>query len=229
VLGRQGLRVDALPQTECCGALAYHMGKTREGKEYARAIILAFEGEQAKGDVDAVMMTASGCSAFLKDYVRVFADEPEWKMRAEAFVAKVKDFTEVAAPPGAPAVPLKDAPVIAFHPPCSLQHGQRVVGRGEALLKAAGFRLVPIPDSHLCCGSAGSYSLLHPDIANELRARKLAAIRASGADIIASANIGCLTHLPGELPAVHIAELLDWAASFANTTPPPPASQAPPP
>jgi glycolate oxidase iron-sulfur subunit len=211
VLTRQGLRVDALPQTGCCGALAYHMGKTKQGKEYARAIIRAFEAEQAKGNVDAVAMTASGCSAFLKEYVRVFADEPEWKARAEAFVAKVKDFTEVAVLAAAPTAALKDAPVIAFHPPCSLQHGQRVIGRGEALLKAAGFRLVPIPDSHLCCGSAGSYSLLHPDIANELRARKLAAIRSTGAEMIASANVGCLTHLSGELPTVHIAELLDWA------------------
>ena len=211
VLNRQGLRVAALPQTGCCGALSYHMGKTKEGKEYARAIVRAFEAEQAKGNVDAVVMTASGCSAFLKEYVRVFADEPEWKPRAEAFVAKVKDFTEVAAPTGAPTAASKDAPVIAFHPPCSLQHGQRVIGRGEALLKAAGFRLVPIPDSHLCCGSAGSYSLLHPEIANELRARKLEAIRSTGAEMIASANIGCLTHLSGELPTVHIAELLDWA------------------
>jgi glycolate oxidase iron-sulfur subunit len=213
VLTRQGLRVDALPQTGCCGALAYHMGKTREGKECARAMILAFEAECAKGNVDAVFMTASGCSAFLKEYIRLFADEPAWKARAEAFTAKVEDFTEIAVPAGVPIEPLKDAPVIAFHPPCSLQHGQRVLGRGEALLKAAGFKLVPIPDAHLCCGSAGSYSLLHPEIANELRARKLEAIRSTGAEMIASANIGCLTHLSGELPTVHIAELLDWAAT----------------
>ena len=227
VLARQGMRVKPLPQTGCCGALAYHMGKTKEGKEHARAMILAFEAEQAKDNVDAVMMTASGCSAFLKEYVRVFADEPEWKARAEAFVAKVKDFTELAKP--APATTtIAKGPVIAYHPPCSLQHGQKIIGRGEALLKAAGFKLAPIPDAHLCCGSAGSYSLLHPEIANELRQRKLEAIRSTGAEMIASANIGCLTHLSGELPTVHIAELLDWAG-FASTAPPPPASQAPPP
>jgi glycolate oxidase iron-sulfur subunit len=211
VLARQGLHVEPLPQTGCCGALAYHMGKTKEGKDYARAVILAFEAEQAKGNVEAVMMTASGCSAFLKEYVRVFADEPEWKTRADSFVAKVKDFTEIAEPMMTSRPAIANAPVIAYHPPCSLQHGQRVIGRGEALLKAAGFELAPIPDAHLCCGSAGSYSLLNPEIANELRTRKLAAIKSTGADMIASANIGCLTHLSGDLPAVHIAELLDWA------------------
>jgi len=210
VLARQNLHAESLPQTGCCGALAYHLGKTEQGKAHARAIIRAFETEDAKGGVEAVLMTATGCTSFLKDYPRVFADEPEWKARAEKFVTKVKDFTQLAQPatsPGAPA----DAPFVAYHPPCTLQHGQRIHGRGEALLTAAGFRLAPISDAHLCCGSAGSYSLLNPEIADELRKRKLAAIRSTGAGILASANIGCLTHLSGELPAVHIAELLDWA------------------
>jgi glycolate oxidase iron-sulfur subunit len=209
VLGRQKLRVDVLPQTGCCGALAYHMGKTETGKSAARAMIEAFERETASGTVDAVLITASGCSAFLKEYGRVFADEPAWKTRAEAFVARVKDFSELARPVA--VAPIADAPVIAYHPPCSLQHGQRLYGRGEALLAATGFRLAPIPDAHLCCGSAGSYSLLQPAIADELRSRKLAAIRATGAGLLVSANIGCLTHLSGELPTAHIAELLDWA------------------
>jgi glycolate oxidase iron-sulfur subunit len=213
VLARQGMDVETLPQTGCCGALAYHMGKTEQGKASARAMIIAFEEASTKGDVAALLVTASGCSAFLKEYVRVFADEPDWKTRAERFVAKVKDFSELAkiAPSGPVAATIADAPVIAYHPPCSLQHGQRLFGRGEALLTAAGFHLSPIPDAHLCCGSAGSYSLLQPAIADELRARKLAAIRSTGASVIASANIGCLTHLGGELPTVHIAELLDWA------------------
>ena len=101
--------------------------------------------------------------------------------------------------------------VVAYHPPCSLQHGQRIHGRGEKLLADAGFRVVAIPDAHLCCGSAGSYSVLQPEIAASLRERKLEAIRSTGANVIASGNIGCLTHLAGEIPTVHIAELLDWA------------------
>jgi glycolate oxidase iron-sulfur subunit len=100
---------------------------------------------------------------------------------------------------------------VAYHPPCSLQHGQRIHGRGERLLAAAGFRLVPIPDAHQCCGSAGSYSVLQPEIADALRARKLESIQTTGATVIASANLGCLTHLSGDIPTVHIAELLDWA------------------
>jgi glycolate oxidase iron-sulfur subunit len=208
VLARQDMRVEPLAQTGCCGALAYHMGKTESGKAHARAMIAAFEDASAKDEVEAVLITASGCSTFLKEYMRVFADEPAWKARAEPFVAKVKDFSELAKPTPAQVV---DAPTIAYHPPCSLQHGQRLYGRGEALLTAAGFRLAPIPDAHLCCGSAGSYSLLQPAIADELRARKLAAIHSTGAAVIASANIGCLTHLAGDLPTVHIAELLDWA------------------
>jgi glycolate oxidase iron-sulfur subunit len=211
VLAREDMRVERLDRSGCCGALAYHLGKAEMGKEYARGIIRAYEEEAAKGNVEAVLITASGCSAFLKDYPHVFADEPEWKKRAEAFAAKVRDFTELARPAAAPVGAAVAAPVVAFHPPCTLQHGQRIYGRGEALLAAAGFRLAPIPDAHLCCGSAGSYSLLQPEIAEQLRERKLAAIRSTGAEIIASANIGCLTHLAGELPTVHIAELLDWA------------------
>ena len=211
VLAREDMRVLRLERSGCCGALAYHLGKAERAKESAKDIIRAYEEEAAKGPVDAVVITASGCSAFLKDYPRVFAGEPEWKKRAEIFAAKVKDFTELAKPAASPAASAAGAPVIAFHPPCTLQHGQKISGRGEALLSAAGFRLAAIPDAHLCCGSAGSYSLLQPEIAGELRARKLAAIRSTGAEMIASANIGCLTHLAGELPTVHIAELLDWA------------------
>jgi glycolate oxidase iron-sulfur subunit len=212
VLARDDMGIRRLARSGCCGALAYHLGKAERGKEFAKEIIRAYEEEAAKGPVDAVLITASGCSAFLKDYPRVFADEPLWKARAESFAAKVRDFTELAKPATAPVPAAAAAPVIAFHPPCTLQHGQKISGRGEALLAAAGFRLAPIPDGHLCCGSAGSYSLLQPGLAGELRARKLAAIRSTGADMIASANIGCLTHLSGDLPTVHIAELLDWAS-----------------
>jgi glycolate oxidase iron-sulfur subunit len=111
-------------------------------------------------------------------------------------------------------------PTVAYHPPCSLQHGQNIRGRGEMLLASAGFPVRAIPDGHLCCGSAGSYSVLHPEISNELRTRKLNAIRATGADVLASGNAGCLSHLsgPDAPPAVHIAELLDWAAG--GPTPP---------
>jgi len=208
VLARQDIKIETLKTVECCGSLAYHLGKTEISKAYARRLIEAFEEASKAGEVDAVLITASGCGSFMKDMGRVFADELEWTARAQAFAAKVKDFTELAQP-GSPATGASEIPV-AYHPPCSLQHGQRIHGRGERLLSAAGFRVVPIPDAHMCCGSAGSYSVLQPEIADALRARKLDAIRTTGATIIASANLGCLTHLSGDIPTVHIAELLDW-------------------
>jgi glycolate oxidase iron-sulfur subunit len=204
VLARQ--KNEAVPLSGCCGALAYHMGREHIAKHEARRVMARFEDSKA----DAMAMTASGCTAFLKDYGRVFAGDPEWEARARAFAAKVRDFTELARP-SARAADLGRDLTIAYHPPCSLQHGQRIRGLGEALLTAAGFTVVAIPDSHMCCGSAGSYSLLQPGIAEALRATKLDAIRSTGATMIASANIGCLVHLSGELPAVHIAELMDWA------------------
>jgi glycolate oxidase iron-sulfur subunit len=208
VLARQ--HIEAVPLAGCCGALAYHMGRDDIAKREAKHVMEAFE--RSKGQT--LSMTASGCSAFLKDYGRVFAGDAEWEPRARAFAAKVKDFTELAQP-SAPSDAGRGL-IVAYHPPCSLQHGQRIRGAGEALLTAAGFKLAPIPDSHMCCGSAGSYSLLQPQIADALRASKLEAIRSTGADVIASANIGCLVHLSGELPAVHIAELLDWSQGGAK-------------
>jgi glycolate oxidase iron-sulfur subunit len=209
VLARQDIRVETLKAVECCGSLPYHLGKDEISKTYARRMIEAFEGASKAGNVDAVLITASGCGSFLKDMGKVFAGDPAWSARAQAFAAKVKDFTELAqVAPQAPGI--KDM-TVAFHPPCSLQHGQRIHGKGERLLAAAGFKLVPIPDAHLCCGSAGSYSVLQPEISDALRARKLDAIRGTGATVIASANLGCLTHLAGDIPTVHIAELLDWA------------------
>ncbi|MCH8858198.1 MAG: glycolate oxidase subunit GlcF [Proteobacteria bacterium] len=211
VLARQEMLLTPLPGTTCCGALAYHWGKTESGKNFARRIIAAFEKAHANEPIDDVLMTATGCTSFLKDYPRIFAEEPDWKMRAAKFAAKVKDFTELAA---AQRVTHRSDLKIAFHPPCTLQHGQGIVGMGETLLTNAGFNLVSFADAHLCCGSAGSYSLFQPKIAGDLRTRKLGAIHQSGAQVIASANIGCLTHLfeQGGLPTVHIAELLDWAA-----------------
>ncbi len=204
VLARRG--IDAVPKEGCCGALAYHMGREAIAKREAKRVIAAVEASKA----ETLSISATGCAAFLKEYGRLFAGDPEWEGRARAVAAKARDFTEIAQP-SENAADVGREFTIAYHPPCSLQHGQRLRGVGEALLKAAGFRVVEIPDSHLCCGSAGSYSLLQPEIAQALRDKKLETIRATGANMIASANIGCLTHLAGELPAIHIAELIDWA------------------
>jgi glycolate oxidase iron-sulfur subunit len=211
VLAKQNIAAAPLPGAGCCGSLAYHLGKEDLAKDCAKRVITAFEQADAQTPQAALLITATGCSAFLKDYPRLFANEPEWRTRALALAVKAKDFSELADPARVThAAPL---PTVAYHPPCSLQHGQKIAGRGEALLAAAGFALRPIPDSHLCCGSAGSYSVLQPEISNALRERKVASLKATGAQVLASGNAGCLNHLagPDSLPSVHIAELLDWA------------------
>jgi len=207
VLARRGIALKKMGGAGCCGALAHHLGRRDEAKAWARLAIEAFE---KAGAVNAVLITATGCAAHLADYADLFCDEPGWQARAERFAAKVRDFSELATPrPAAAPETLR----IAFHTPCSLQHGLRRGGLGEAALRAAGFEVHDIREGHLCCGSAGSYSLLQPEIAGTLRGRKLAAIAELGADAVASANIGCLTHLsgPDAPPIVHPAELIDWA------------------
>ena len=207
VLARRGYELVML-DAGCCGALAHHLG--RDAKSFARNILAAFERANAAKPFDGILITATGCAAHLADYPRLFVDEPEWRARAETFVAKLYDFSTLAEPRlVAPSRKLR----VALHKPCSLQHGLRLVNAGEAALEAAGYEVVEIPEGHLCCGSAGSYSILQPEIAGQLRARKLANAKSTAPDVIAAANIGCLNHLSGSdaPPLVHPAELIDWA------------------
>jgi len=207
VLARRGIALHALDERLCCGALAHHLGHRDEAKQAARRVIAAFEAGEAK---DGVLITATGCAAHLADYAHLLADEPEWRQRAEGFAAKLADFAELATPRKARA---PRALSIAHHIPCSLQHGLRHGDNGRTALEAAGYALSDVPEGHLCCGSAGSYSLLQPGIAGALRERKLRNIASLGADAVAAANIGCITHLagPDAPPVLHPAELLDWA------------------
>jgi glycolate oxidase iron-sulfur subunit len=207
VLARREIELVKLDGAGCCGALAHHLGREHEAKAWARRAIEAFE---KSGSIDAVLITATGCTAHLVDYPHLFLDEPEWQKRAQAFADKVKDFTELAAPGTLRiAQPLR----VALQVPCSLQHGLRRAGGAATALEAAGYDVRDIPEGHLCCGSAGSYSILQPEMSAALRERKLAAIATVDADIVASPNIGCLMHLSGpDAPAiVHPAELIDWA------------------
>jgi glycolate oxidase iron-sulfur subunit len=210
VLARRGFDLVPLAGAGCCGALAYHLGRERDAKAWARRIIAAFEDAGGTEAFEGVLITATGCAAHLADYPRLFAEEPNWRVRSERLVAKLRDFSMVAAPrPATPSRKLR----VAYHRPCSLQHGLKLDGAGEAALAAAGFEVVQIPEGHLCCGSAGSYSILQPEIAGQLRSRKLDNAKSVGPDVIAAANIGCLNHLagPDAPPLVHPAELIDWA------------------
>ncbi|HYS46213.1 MAG TPA: heterodisulfide reductase-related iron-sulfur binding cluster, partial [Rhizomicrobium sp.] len=208
VLARRGIELVALEGAGCCGALPHHMGREQDSKMWARKAIEAYE----QGQYDGVLITATGCSAQLKDYAHQFAGDPVWEPRAAKFAAAARDFAELCTPLA--AKPPRDLRV-AYHPACSLQNSLKLNGVGEALLEAAGFIVTPFAEAHLCCGSAGTYSILQPELSSQLRARKLGNIAAAEPDVLVSGNIGCLQHLAsGEglsQPILHIAELLDWA------------------
>lgn len=217
LLARRGFALTPLAGAGCCGALTHHLGRTNDAKDWARRAIAAFEAAGGADAFETVLITATGCSAHLKDYAHLFANDPEWSARAATFTAKVKDLSELLAPrPVAPPKRLR----LAYQVPCSLQHGLRLSGANEAALAAAGHEVLAIPEGHLCCGSAGSYSLLQPEIAAHLRARKLANAAPLKPDAIVTANIGCLDHLagPGAPPLVHIAEVIDWSEGGPEPT-----------
>ena len=188
---------------QCCGGLALHSGSTAA----AHALMRRNVEQLPIDDVDVVISTASGCGVTLKDYGRVLGDDA-----ATRFADKVRDVAEVLAGFDFRKNPVdgREVETVAWHPPCTLQHGQRLTGLVDRILTATGYRLVPVRDQHLCCGSAGSYSLLQPAMAAELKERKAAALTRHGPDVVATANIGCQTHLADAVgvPVVHWLELL---------------------
>src|SRR6185437_8390923 len=176
--------------------------------------IAAWTKVKDNGGLDAVVINASGCGTTVKDYGFMCRTQPEpLKSQAEAISAMAVDITEFLARFG--YQPTRDAPglTVAYHSACSLQHGQQITAQPKALLAKAGFRVVEPREPHLCCGSAGTYNLLQPEIAGRLRDRKLGNLKATKPDLIAAGNIGCITQLSGDaLPVVHTVELLDWMA-----------------
>jgi glycolate oxidase iron-sulfur subunit len=210
LLARRGIELVPLEGAGCCGSLVHHLGRSEDAKNWARRAIEAFEHAGGERSFGGVLITATGCSAHMKDLTNLFLDDPLWLPRARAFAGTTRDFLDLATPAkSAIARGLR----VAWQAPCSLQNGLKLAARGEELLKAAGFDVLTIPEAHLCCGSAGSYSILQPELSGQLRARKLGNIASLGADLIATSYIGCLNHLSGSdaPPVVHLAELLDWA------------------
>ena len=187
----------------CCGGLVLHAGRTAAAQSTMRHNVARLPVD----DVDVIISTASGCGVTLKDYGRLLGDEA-----ATRFARKVRDVAEVLSGFDFKknAIDGREVGTVAWHPPCTLQHGQRVTSLVEKILTATGYELVPVADQHLCCGSAGSYSLLQPGMATELKERKAAALTRHGPDVIATANIGCQTHLADAVgvPVVHWLELL---------------------
>lgn len=212
---RMGVEVVVTAEQGCCGALNHHMGHHDPAMSLARANIGAWAREMEEGEgLDAIVVNASGCGTTVKDYGFMFREEPSpWRERAAKVSAIAMDVSEALAkfdyrptrePPGL---------TVAYHAACSLQHGQKITGVPKDLLKLAGFAVKEPAEAHLCCGSAGTYNLMQPEIAGRLRERKLGNLNRTGADLIASGNIGCLTQLAGDaMPVVHTVELLDWMA-----------------
>lgn len=213
VLARRGIEVIPLGGAGCCGALAHHLGKAAEAKAWARRIIESFERASAE-NFEAIAISATGCGAHLRELPHLFRGDAVWEPRVKALAERVRDISELLSPqPSAQARRMR----VAFHSACSAQNGLRLGEQPQGLLRIAGFDVVEIPEGHLCCGSAGSYSLLQPEISGALRARKLGNIASVMPDVIATGNIGCLIHLSGaEKPVVHYVELLDWAEGGAK-------------
>lgn len=212
VLDRLAVSVLAVPAAKCCGAIRFHMNDQEGGRNDMRALIDAWWPMVERGEVEAILMTASGCGVTVKEYPHYLQDDPHYRPKAETIASLTRDVSEFLAPHLDQLKPLVRArQSVAFHPPCTLQHGQRIKGLTESVLTELGFSLKPFAEVHLCCGSAGTYSLLQPEIAYRLRDRKLQQIEAAQPDMIASANIGCITHLQSgtTTPVRHWIEVVD--------------------
>jgi glycolate oxidase iron-sulfur subunit len=211
VLDRVGISLIEVPGAGCCGALRFHLNYQDDGRDDMRALIDAWWPLVERGEVEAIVMTASGCGATVKEYGHLLAQDPGYAAKAARISAMTKDLCEVIDPSAISSAQGRDK--VAFQSPCTLQHGQQLRGKVERLLQAAGYLLAPVEDAHLCCGSAGTYSLLEPETANELRARKLDALQAGVPQWIATANVGCLSHLQAaaQTPVRHWIELVDAA------------------
>jgi glycolate oxidase iron-sulfur subunit len=212
LLTRQGIEVVVAKGAGCCGALVHHMGRHDAALASARANLNAWGREIDGAGLDAIVINTSGCGTVVKDYGFLFRELPE-RDRAAKVSGLTVDISEYLARIG--YAPTRPAPelTVAYHSACSLQHGQQIRAEPKSLLARAGFTVVEPAEGHICCGSAGTYNLMQPEIASRLRERKLGNILATRPDLLAAGNIGCLTQLSGAgLPAVHTVELLDWMA-----------------
>ncbi|WP_339489002.1 glycolate oxidase subunit GlcF [Pseudomonas sp. EL_65y_Pfl2_R95] len=212
VMDKLGISVTPIQQAGCCGAVDYHLNAQEAGLDRARRNIDAWLPAIESG-AEAIVQTASGCGAFVKDYGHMLKHDPAYAAKAQRVSALTKDLVEV----------LRDEPVenlgaasdtrLAFHCPCTLQHAQKLGGAVEAVLSRIGFNLTAVPDSHLCCGSAGTYSLTQPQLSKQLRDNKMNALESGKPEVIVTANIGCQTHLDGagRTPVRHWIELVEEA------------------
>jgi glycolate oxidase iron-sulfur subunit len=209
LLTRLGFEVVVSGEEACCGSLTHHMGKERDALARARRSIDQWQ----KAEVDAVVITASGCGTTIKDYGHMLRLDPAYAGKAKRISSIAKDISEFLDSAGLPEVNAPRTMRLAYHSACSMQHGQNIKTLPQKLLRQAGFEVADVPEGHLCCGSAGTYNILQPAIAAKLRDRKVANIASTAPQAIATGNIGCIAQIAGgtAIPILHTVELLDWA------------------
>ena len=218
VLDRLGISLIKAPDAGCCGALSYHLNAQQEGLDYMRRNVDAWWPYARQGGVETIVMTASGCGVTVKEYGHLLRHDPVYAEKAARISELTRDVSEVLEAEAPLLASLfdkfsqrKKGDKLAFHSPCTLQHGLRIRGVVEKVLTAAGFELTYVPDAHLCCGSAGTYSILQPELSQQLLKNKVAALESGAPERIATANIGCLMHIGSgtQLPIAHWIEILD--------------------
>jgi glycolate oxidase iron-sulfur subunit len=213
VLTRHGIEVVVDERAGCCGSLVHHMGREHDALAAARANIDAWSDEIAAGGLDAIVITASGCGTTVKDYGFMLRADSAYAAKAARISALARDISEYLAGVELRVESKSNGMMIAYHSACSLQHGQKIAHEPKELLCKIGFLVKDVPEGHLCCGSAGTYNILQPDIAKRLRERKVGNIESVAPDVIAAGNIGCIMQIAAgtAIPVVHTVELIDWA------------------
>ncbi|MFN3889282.1 MAG: glycolate oxidase subunit GlcF [Beijerinckiaceae bacterium] len=213
VLARAGVEVLDAPGEGCCGALVHHMGREEQALDFARRNVDAWIARMDRDGVEAIIVTASGCGTTIKDYGFMLRNDSAYAGKAQRVSAAAKDIAEYLCALETPRSKGGEGIVLAYHSACSMQHGQQIRDEPKRLLRDAGFIVRDVPEGHICCGSAGVYNILQPEIAGRLRARKIANIQRTKASIVATGNIGCITQISAgaRLPVAHTVELIDWA------------------
>lgn len=218
LLTRMGFDVVRAPGEGCCGALVHHMGREFESHDFAKANIMAWMREIEGDGLTAIAITTSGCGTTIKDYGFMFRNDPKWAEKAAHISALAKDITEIITEFGLPQPTQATGQTIAYHSACSMQHGQSLRDGPKSLLTSAGFVVKDVPEGHICCGSAGTYNMLQPELSSALRQRKVQNIERTKPDIVATGNLGCITQISkglkdrqSDIAIVHTVELLDWA------------------
>ena len=218
LLTRHGVEVVLVAGEQCCGALTHHMGNDRDALGRARANIDAWIAEADRNGLDAILITTSGCGTVVKDYGYLLREDAAYAAKAQRVSTLAKDISEYVAELDLSFPDTRSDLVVAYHAACSLQHGQKILRAPKELLFKSGFVVKDVPEGHLCCGSAGTYNILQPDIAERLRERKVSNIASLKPDVIAAGNIGCMVQIAGAtddeghpLPVLHTIELVDWA------------------